>query len=126
MSADSSRIKRITQTFFLHIHSPKAHLHSLRPTYTFGLGLILAALFLVLLVTGVLLMIYYTPSVERAYSSVKDIVYVVKGGRYIRNLHRWAGYGMVIAGFLHLIRVFFIGGYFKRRRLGAGVSFKIE
>ena len=77
----------------------------------------LGALFLILLVTGVLLMMYYTPSVERAYSSVKEIVFVVKGGRYIRNLHRWAGYGMVIVGFLHLIRVFFTGGYLRGRRL---------
>ena len=64
----SARIKTITQNFFFHIHSPKAHPFSLKPTYTFGLGIMLGFLFLILVVTGVLLMMYYTPSVERAYS----------------------------------------------------------
>ena len=113
----SARIKTITQNFFFHIHSPKAHPFSLKPTYTFGLGLILGFLFLILVVTGLLLMMYYTPSIERAYASVKDIVFIVKGGRYIRNVHRWAGYGMVIVGFLHLIRTFYTGAYLKRRTL---------
>ncbi|MCK4931737.1 MAG: cytochrome b N-terminal domain-containing protein [Candidatus Aminicenantes bacterium] len=113
----SARIKRITQNFFFHIHSPKAHPYSLKPTYTFGLGIMLGFLFLILVVTGVLLMMYYTPSVERAYTSVKDIVFIVKGGRYIRNVHRWAGYGMVIVGFLHLMRTFYTGSYLKRRTL---------
>ncbi len=113
----SARIKAITQNFFFHFHSPKVHPFSLKPTYTFGLGIMLAALFLVLVVTGVLLMMYYTPSVERAYASVKDIVFIVKGGRYIRNVHRWAGYGMVIMGFLHLMRTFYTGSYLKRRTL---------
>jgi quinol-cytochrome oxidoreductase complex cytochrome b subunit len=113
----SARIKTITQNFFFHIHSPKAHPFSLRPTYTFGLGIMLGFLFLILVVTGVLLMMYYTPSIERAYASVKDIVFIVKGGRYIRNVHRWAGYGMVIVGFLHLIRTFYTGSYFRRRTL---------
>jgi quinol-cytochrome oxidoreductase complex cytochrome b subunit len=113
----SARIKTITQNFFFHMHSPKAHPFSLKPTYTFGLGIMLGFLFLILVVTGVLLMMYYTPSVERAYASVKDIVFIVKGGRYIRNVHRWAGYGMVIVGFLHLIRTFYTGSYLKRRTL---------
>jgi len=112
-----TRIKAITQNFFFHIHSPKAHPFSLKPTYTFGLGIMLGFLFLILVGTGLLLMMYYTPSVERAYASVKDIVFIVKGGRYIRNVHRWAGYGMVIVGFLHLIRTFYTGSYLKRRTL---------
>jgi quinol-cytochrome oxidoreductase complex cytochrome b subunit len=113
----SARIKTITQNFFFHIHSPKAHPFSLKPTYTFGLGIMLGFLFLILVVTGLLLMMYYTPSIERAYASVKDIVFITKGGRYIRNVHRWAGYGMVIVGFLHLIRTFYTGSYLKRRTL---------
>jgi quinol-cytochrome oxidoreductase complex cytochrome b subunit len=82
----------------------------------------LAFLFLILLVTGVLLMLYYTPSVERAYASVKDIVFVVKGGRYIRNLHRWAGHAMVIVAFLHLLRTFFTGAYLRKRTLNWNIG----
>ncbi len=112
-----ARAGRITRNFFLHIHATRVHPHSMRPTYTFGLGMILGFLFLIMVFTGVILMIYYTPSVEAAYWSVKDIVYVVPGGRIIRNMHRWAAQGMVIVVFLHLLRVFFTGSYLGNRSL---------
>ncbi len=108
---------RMTQNFFLHIHSPRIYIHSLRPGYTLGLGAISAFLFLILLFTGIILMLYYTPSVERAYASVKDIIFVVPGGRLIRNMHRWAGHGLVLAAFLHLVRVFYTGSYLRGRTL---------
>ena len=111
------RVGRITRNFFLHIHATRVHVHSMKPTYTFGLGMILGFLFLVMVFTGVILMIYYTPSVETAYQSVKDIIYVVPGGRIIRNMHRWASQGMVIVAFLHLIRVFYTGSYLGNRSL---------
>jgi quinol-cytochrome oxidoreductase complex cytochrome b subunit len=111
------RVGRITRNFFLHIHAPRVHPHSMKPGYTFGLGMILGFLFLVMVLTGVILMIYYTPSVETAYQSVKDIIYVVPGGRIIRNMHRWASQGMVIVVFLHMIRVFYTGSYLGNRSL---------
>ncbi|MEX0985954.1 MAG: cytochrome b N-terminal domain-containing protein [Bacteroidales bacterium] len=111
------RIRRITQNFFLHIHASKVHPHSLKPTYTFGLGIILGSLFLIMLVSGVLLMLHYTPSVESAYNSVKDIVHVVPGGRIIRNIHRLASNAMVILVFLHMLRVFFTGSYLGGRSM---------
>jgi quinol-cytochrome oxidoreductase complex cytochrome b subunit len=117
-----SRIQKITRNFFLHIHAPRIHTHSLKFTTTFGLGVALVLLFLILLVTGLLLMLYYTPSVQDAYASVKEIVFVVKGGRIIRNLHRWAAHGMVVLVFLHLIRVFFTGGYLKKRTLNWNIG----
>ncbi len=110
------RVQRISRNFFLHIHSIKIHPHVLRPTYTFGLGLILAFLFLIMIITGFILMMNYTPSVEQAYNSVKDIVFVVPGGRYIRNIHRWAAHGMVLFVFLHLIRTFLTGSYLGGRK----------
>ncbi|KPK86900.1 MAG: hypothetical protein AMS27_04105 [Bacteroides sp. SM23_62_1] len=110
------RIQRISRNFFLHIHSPKIHPHALRPTYTFGLGVILAFLFLIMIITGFILMMNYTPSVEQAYNSVKDIVFVVPGGKYIRNIHRWAAHGMVLVTFLHLTRTFLTGSYFGKRK----------
>jgi quinol-cytochrome oxidoreductase complex cytochrome b subunit len=89
----------------------------MKPAYTLGLGMILGFLFLIVLFTGVVLMVYYTPSVKNAYDSVKDIVYVVPGGRIIRNMHRWASQGMVIGVFLHLLRVFYTGSYLGNRSL---------
>ena len=111
------RVGRITRNFFLHIHAPRVHPHSMKPGYTFGLGMILGFLFLVMVLTGIVLMIYYTPSVEMAYQSVKDIIYVVPGGRIIRNIHRWASQGMVVVVFLHMIRVFYTGSYLGNRSL---------
>ncbi len=107
----------ISRNFFLHIHAPRVHPYSMKPTYTFGLGAILGFLFLIMVFTGLILMVYYTPSVDSAYRSVKDIVYVVPGGRIIRNMHRWASQGMVIVVFLHLLRVFYTGSYLGGRSL---------
>jgi quinol-cytochrome oxidoreductase complex cytochrome b subunit len=111
------RLGIMTRNFFLHIHATRVHVHSMKPTYTFGLGIILGFLFLLMVFTGVILMIYYTPSVETAYQSVKDIVNVVPGGRIIRNMHRWASQGMIIVVFLHLVRVFYTGSYLGNRSL---------
>jgi quinol-cytochrome oxidoreductase complex cytochrome b subunit len=81
-------------------------------------------LFFILLVTGALLMVYYVPSVERAYSSIQDITYVVTGGRFVRNMHRWAAHAMVVTVFLHMARVFYTGSYARGRSLNwvIGVS----
>lgn len=123
MSATEPNIERkrragiISRNFFLHIHATRVHIHSMKPTYTFGLGMMLGFLFLIMVFTGLILMMYYTPSVEAAYRSVKDIVYVVPGGRIIRNMHRWASQGMVIVVFLHLLRVFYTGSYLGNRSL---------
>ncbi len=112
-----ARVGKITRNFFLHIHSTRVHPHSMKPAFTFGLGIILGFLFLIMVFTGLILMVYYTPSVDTAYQSVKDIVYIVPGGRIIRNMHRWASQGMVIVVFLHLVRVFYTGSYLGKRSL---------
>ena len=56
-------------------------------------------------------MFLYVPSVERAYLSVKDLEYTVSYGWFIRGLHRTAAHMMVVAVFLHMVRVFLTGGY---------------
>ncbi len=52
-----NRVGKITQNFFLHIHATRVHTFSMKPTYTFGLGMILGFLFLIMVFTGVILMI---------------------------------------------------------------------
>jgi len=105
------RSRRVSRTFFFHFQASRIHPFSLTPSYTLGLGVLSAFMFVVLTVTGVLLMVYYVPSVERAYSSTADIMYVVPAGRYVRNIHRWAAHGMVVTVVLHMCRVFFTGSY---------------
>jgi quinol-cytochrome oxidoreductase complex cytochrome b subunit len=114
-TSDRARTQKVFGNFLLHIHSTRVHLHSLRFSTTLGLGVAALASFLIALVTGILLMVYYTPSTELAYQSVKDIHYVVPTGRFIRNLHRWSAHLMVITVMLHAARVFFTASYKKPR-----------
>ncbi len=117
---------RQPRNFFLHLHPQRVTTEALKPTATLGLGLASLALFLVLAATGLLLMLYYPPTTDRAYEAVQDIQHAVPFGGFVRALHRWAAHGMVLAVFLHLLRVFFTGSYFRRRLnwlLGLGLLF---
>ena len=114
-TSDRARSQAVFSNVFLHIHSARVHPHSLRVTTTWGLGVSLVAQFIILTVTGVLLMVYYMPSTELAYDSMKDLHYVVPTGRVIRNIHRWASHLMVIFVLLHMMRVFYTASY-KRPR----------
>ena len=109
--SDLGRASTSFTNFFLHLHPVKVHRHSLRATYTWGLGLISFFLFLILAVSGVLLMFYYVPSTTQAYDRMLDLRGTVAFGIFLRNMHRWAAHGMVAAVFLHLCRVFLTGAY---------------
>jgi quinol-cytochrome oxidoreductase complex cytochrome b subunit len=80
-----------------------------------GLGMLNAFLFIVLTLTGILLMFYYVPGTEKAYRSVKDIEEVVSFGIIIRNMHRWSAELMIVSVFLHFSRVFYMAEYRKPR-----------
>jgi len=53
--------------------------------------------------------------VGAAYDSIKDIHFVVPTGRFIRNIHRWAGNVMVVTVLLHMARAFYTAAYRKPR-----------
>lgn len=78
---------------------------------TLGLGLINFYLFVILTLTGILLMFYYAPQAPGAYRDIKDLEYVVSFGAIFRNMHHWAAYLMIISVFLHLSRVFYTAEY---------------
>jgi quinol-cytochrome oxidoreductase complex cytochrome b subunit len=101
----------IVSNFALHWFPAKVFKPSLDWSYSFWLGTISAALLLLLVVSGLPLMFLYVPSVERAYGSVKDIEWVVTFGSWIRSVHRLSAHLMVVAVFLHLVRVFLTGAY---------------
>jgi quinol-cytochrome oxidoreductase complex cytochrome b subunit len=105
------RSQAMVSSFLLHMQPAKVHRHSLRASYSLGLGLISLYLFLILVATGVLLMFYYVPSTEKAYDIMKDLQYVVSAGLVIRNMHRWAAHLMVLFVMLHMCRVFYTGAY---------------
>jgi quinol-cytochrome oxidoreductase complex cytochrome b subunit len=68
-------------------------------------------LFLVEVVTGVLLMFYYRPVVEYAYTDMLSLQNDVPFGLFLRNLHRWGAHLMVVVVMLHMLRVFLTGSY---------------
>ena len=110
-TTDRTRSSFVFGNVFLHLHPVRTHRWSLRWVTTCGLGIAAASAFLMTVVTGVLLMFYYKPYPDVAYDSIKDIVFVVPTGRFIRNIHRWAGNVMVVAVLLHMVRVFYTGAY---------------
>ncbi|MGA3090517.1 MAG: cytochrome b N-terminal domain-containing protein [Terriglobales bacterium] len=110
-SSDLGRASTSFTNFFLHIHPVKVHRHSLKVTYTWGLGLIASFLFLILTATGILLMFYYVPSTTQAYDRMLDLRGTVAFGIFLRNMHRWSAHAMVAVVFLHMCRVFLTGAY---------------
>ena len=81
------------------------------------LGNLLMTLLMFQFVTGVALAMYYAPSPESAYQSVKHITEEVSMGSMVRGLHMWGSTVIVIATVLHTLRVFFWGSYHKPREL---------
>lgn len=109
--SNRTRAETIFYNFFLHVHPTKIRKRSVKFSYTWGLGGLSFGLFIVLTVTGALLMLYYRPSVPQAYWDMKDLQFVVSNGQFLRNMHRWAAHAMVAVVFLHMLRVFYTGSY---------------
>lgn len=108
---DLDRSEVVFKNFFLHIHPVKCHKHVLDPFYTLGLGVIATSLFLLLTLTGVILMFYYIPTVDRAYEIMKEWQDTTPFAMMFRNMHRWSAQLMVLFVFLHMSRVFYTGSY---------------
>ena len=106
-----TRLQRIFGNVFLHLHPVRIAKDALRVTYTWGMGGLSFYLFLVLIVTGILLMFYYRPTSLLAFQDMKDLTYAVTLGRLLRNMHRWAAHLMVVVVILHMVRVFLTGAY---------------
>src|SRR5512139_3576554 len=110
-SSDRQASQAILANFLLHWFPARALARSLSWTYSFWLGTIAATSMLLLVVTGVPLLFFYVPSVERAYGSIKDIEHVVSFGSWIRAMHRFSAHLLVAAVFAHIVRVFLTAAY---------------
>jgi quinol-cytochrome oxidoreductase complex cytochrome b subunit len=104
------------RNFFVHVLPATIDKRSMRITYSwFWMGVVSFWLFVILILSGIYLMFYYVPSVERAFDSIRYIINEASLGRFLRNLHKWAGELMVLAVFLHMLRVFYTGSYQRPR-----------
>jgi ubiquinol-cytochrome c reductase cytochrome b subunit len=102
----------------LHVRIPM----SARTWYFGGIALFL---FGIQAATGTLLALYYKPTPDAAYESVRFITSDVSFGWLIRSIHHWAANLMLLFVLLHLLRVFYQGAYKYPRELtwlfGAGL-----
>ena len=103
------------------------------PTHwSFMLGEINMYAFIVLLLSGTWLAVFYDPSMaettydgayaaaagrhdDRAYESTLDISFDVRGGLFIRQVHHWAALLFVAAMIAHMMRTFFTGAFRRPR-----------
>ena len=101
----------VATNVFLHLHPTRLQRTHVKVTHTYCLGGLTFFMFIILTVTGVLLMFYYVPDVDRAYQDIAALETNVKFGLLMRNMHRWTAHAMVILVFLHMMRVFYTGAY---------------
>src|SRR5579863_1047378 len=98
-----------------------------RWAYVFGSGLLF--IFLLQVVTGVALALYYTPTAETAHTSVAYITKQVAGGSFLRSLHSYGSSAMIIVLALHFLQTFVYGSFKGKRELlwmsGALLSFLV-
>ncbi|MFF4113283.1 cytochrome bc1 complex cytochrome b subunit [Streptomyces sp. NPDC001714] len=100
--------------------------------WSFLLGEICLYSFVVIVVTGVYLSLYFHPSmkevqyngsylplrgqtVSEAYNSTLHVSFDVRGGLLIRQAHHWAALVFIGAMLIHMLRVFFTGAFRKPR-----------
>jgi quinol-cytochrome oxidoreductase complex cytochrome b subunit len=110
------RVKPHTEGFWFHIR-PTFYHEAVTTLYpTFRLGLLSALFFLWETITGLVLMIFYTPAPANAYRDMIEIMTNVPFGKFMRDLHRIGAEGMVISVTLHMMRTFITGSYKKPRQ----------
>jgi cytochrome b6 len=89
--------------------------HSATMWYYFG-GITLF-LFVIQVLTGILLLLYYRPTTTEAYESVQFIVTRVRFGWLVRSIHSWAANLMILAAFVHMFSVVFLRAYRRPREV---------
>jgi cytochrome b6 len=100
------------QDFLRHKTVP-LHRHTI--WYYFG-GMTLF-LFVIQVLTGILLLLYYRPTSNDAFESVQYIMTQVRFGWLIRSVHAWSANLMIFTAFVHMFSVFFMKAYRKPREL---------
>jgi len=98
-----------------------------RYAFTYYTGGITLFFFLIQVLTGLLLLMYYRPTADAAFESVRLIMSKVRFGWLVRAIHIWSGNLMVVAAFLHLAATFFSKAYRRPREVtwltGVGLLF---
>jgi ubiquinol-cytochrome c reductase cytochrome b subunit len=110
------RYRLHTKSFWFHIRPRYYQRASTWFTHTFRLGWLSAFFFVVEVITGLILMIFYAPSPGTAYGDILNIMSNVPFGRFMRDLHRLGAEAMVIVVALHMFRVYLTGSFKSPRQ----------
>lgn len=102
---------------FKHMFMERVREPQLGFRHTWYLGALTLGCFTIQLSTGLLLMLYYHPSIPQAYADMKDFQFVISSGVFLRNLHRWSAHAMVFLVFCHMAKVFYRGAFRPPREL---------
>src|SRR5215510_3509403 len=117
-----NRSLSVLSNVFFHLHPARINRDAVRYAFTWGMGGITFYLFLVLTLTGVLLMFYYHPTKVQAFRDILYLEHDVPFGKLLRNMHRWGAHAMVITVWLHMLRVFLTGSYKPPREFNWNVG----
>ena len=113
---ERDRRRFILRYLFLHLRPTTVPEPTLRFTLSWGLGGMAVVLVILQLATGVLLKFAYVPIPAQAYASITHLQEEVLFGRLIRNIHHWGANFLVLAVFLHWMRVFLTGAFHAPRQ----------
>lgn len=83
----------------------------------YSLGGLSLFIFVLQLITGILLLVYYVPSTELAFASVQRIMLEIPYGWLVRLAHAVGSHAMIVVVLLHMISVVFMGAYKKPREI---------
>ena len=83
----------------------------------YWLGALMVMAFILQGITGLLMLLYYTPTVGEAYSSTLFIIKYVPLGSLIETIHLYSAYAMILLAFMHLMRGYFVSSQKKPREL---------
>ncbi len=120
-----NRSLAVLSNVFLHLHPARINRDAVRYNFTWGMGGITFYLFIVLTLTGVLLMFYYHPSKVQAFRDILYIMNDVPFGNILRNMHRWAAHAMVMTTWFHMLRVFMTGSYKPPREFNWAIGVQL-
>ncbi len=110
------RLRPHADSFWFHIRPSFYHTEVTHIYPTFRLGWLSTFMFVWETITGILLMVFYTPSPLIAYGNMWNILSNVPLGQLMRNMHRVGAEVMVLAVALHMLRTFITGSYKKPRQ----------
>jgi quinol-cytochrome oxidoreductase complex cytochrome b subunit len=113
---DQERKWAVVNNFVLHFRPVRVPARALAYTHTFGLGGMSLVLVSLLIATGGLMMFAYEPAPGSAYNSVLALHEETLFGGLIRRVHYWSANLLIVIVALHLLRVFFTGGFHPPRQ----------